>query len=316
MISIIVPVYNVEKYIVKCLESIVNQDYKDFELLIVNDGTKDDSIKLANEYLKDKDINYQIINKDNGGLASARNTGIRNAKGDALVCIDSDDCISKDFLSCLYDSLKDNDFSFCNFKYVKEQTCPFDSNTNTMLLDKERLIDVFLRRSINFVVPSMMFRKDFLINNNLLFNENIRFSEDQPFIWEVILKSTKCIYLYRKMYGYYLRSNSIMTSSKYEKIASSFEEYKNYITLIINNNLRYKESLDMIIPRWSLGTLYTSAKLLEYKDYLKLYELVEGKEILKRINNINDIKSKVLAYVCNISPKLLYTICRLIKLEK
>ena len=77
-ISVIVPVYNVEKYIRKCIESIINQTFKDIEIIIVNDGTKDNSIKIAEEYLSDKRI--KIVNKENGGLASARNAGMRVAK--------------------------------------------------------------------------------------------------------------------------------------------------------------------------------------------------------------------------------------------
>ena len=119
MISVIVPVYNVEKYITKCLESIANQSYKDFELLLVNDGSRDNSIDIARDYLQDISIDWKVINKENGGLASARNTGLVNAKGDYVVFIDSDDCLHKDFLSFLLNSieLNDYDFSFCNFKY-------------------------------------------------------------------------------------------------------------------------------------------------------------------------------------------------------
>lgn len=316
MISIIVPVYNVEKYIVKCLESIVYQDYTDFELLLVNDGTKDNSIELANEYLKDKNINYRVINKENGGLASARNAGIKEAKGDYISFIDSDDVVSKDFLFNLLNSLdKDVDFSFCNFEFVKRQIPPVDNNELTKCFNKEELLTAFLRRSIGFVVPSMMFKKDFLINNNLLFDEEIKFSEDQPFIWSVILKSNKSIYLYKKMYGYYFRENSIMTSSSYDKIVNSYNEYSEYIKELIKSNNEYYEIMNMILPRWSLGTLYTSAKLLDYDKYLELYDLVDGKHILDNIRNIKDRNSYLLALVSKLSPKLLYKLCRRMKLE-
>lgn len=316
MISIIVPVYNVEKYIVKCLESIVNQDYKNFELLIVNDGAKDDSIKLADDYLKDKDINYQIINKENGGLASARNAGIRKAKGDAIAFVDSDDCLSKDFLGNLYNALKNNDFSFCNFTFVKEQKEPIDNNDLTIKFNKEELLNTFLKRKINFVVPSMMFRKDYLINNNLFFNEEIKFSEDQPFIWNVILHSNKSIYLYKKMYGYCIRENSIMTSSSKDKVIKSYNEYKNYINQLFNNFEQYKNIKELIIPRWQLGTLYTSARMLKYEDYKDVYDLFDGKTLLKRLSRINEKKTYVLALVSSMSCKLLYKLCNRINLNK
>ena len=316
MISVIVPIYNVEKYIINCLESINNQNYKDYELLLVNDGTKDNSIKIAEDYLKDSTINYRIINKENGGLASARNTGLKEAKGEYVVFIDSDDTISTDFLDRLIKEIKDGiDFSFCNFEYVKRQSPPVDNNEDKIVFDKDSLLVAFLKRSINFVVPSMLFNKSFLINNNLFFDEEMKFSEDQPFIWNVILHSNKAIYLKQKMYGYYLRENSIMTSSSLNKIKSSYKEYCSFVDGLINNNKEYKNILDMIVPRWSLGTLYTSAKLLDYKEYKELYTLMNGEKILDNIKAINDRNSYLLAFVAKLSPKLLYDLCRKMKLE-
>ena len=100
-VSVIVPVYNVEKYIVKCINSLVKQKLKEIEIIIVNDGTKDNSIKLIEENFNDDRI--KIYNKKNGGLASARNYGIKKAKGEFLFFVDSDDFIEKE---CLYEMYK------------------------------------------------------------------------------------------------------------------------------------------------------------------------------------------------------------------
>lgn len=316
MISVVVPIYNVEKYIVKCLESIVNQNYKDFELLLVNDGSKDNSIKLAKEYLKDKNLDYRIINKENGGLASARNAGIKKAKGEYIAFLDSDDCYARDFLSSLVKKFKkDVDFVFCGYQFVKNQESPIDDNKVIKEFNREELLGTFLKRTIPFVVPSMMFRKDFIVNNNLYFDENIRFSEDQPFIWNVILKSNKTMYLYKKMYGYYIRENSIMTSSSYDKIMSSFNEYKEYILDLFINYPEYISISSKILPRWELGTLYTCAKLVDYQNYKKIYDAMDGRSILKRIKGIGERNAYLLGAVCSMSPKFLYTLCRKMNLN-
>ena len=154
MISLVIPVYGVEKYIANCLKSVVNQEYKDFELLLVNDGTKDKSVEVINNFLKDYDLNYRIINKENGGLASARNEGIKKAKGEYVAFLDADDAISSDFLLNLFNSLqgKDYDFSFCNFEFVKEQVPPISDNNEFKVYTREELLDFFLRRGIRFVV--------------------------------------------------------------------------------------------------------------------------------------------------------------------
>ena len=312
MISVVVPVYNVEKYIVKCLESITNQDYRDFELLIVNDGSTDKSIENAKIFLADKNIDWRIINKKNGGLASARNAGIKEARGKYVSFIDSDDVISESFLSLLVKEIEsgDYDFSFCNFEFVKEQKEPKDNNNDRIVFNKEELLDRFLKRTIRFVVPSMMFRRSFLSDNDLLFNEKIRFSEDQPFIWNVILHSNKTIYLYRKMYGYYIRENSIMTGTSFERILNSFNEYKLYTNEIFKKHQEYSYITDKALPRWELGSLYTSAKLVDYKDYKRLYNEMDGKSILNRIKGIGEINAYLLAAVAKVSPRFLYELCR------
>lgn len=317
MISVVVPVYNVEKYIVNCLNSIISQSYTDYEIILVNDGSTDKSVNLINDFFKDKSANWTIINKPNGGLASARNAGILNAKGEVVAFIDSDDCFSSDYLEIVYNNLisGDYDFSFSNFEFVKTQIGPKDSNEKTVVYTKEELLEVFLKRTINFVVPSMMFRKDFLINNNLLFNENLKFSEDQPFIWNVILHSNKSIYSYEKLYGYYVRPNSIMTSTSFDKLVNSLNEYKSYTKEMFSNYPQYKEITDMVLPRWELGSLFSASKLLTYDKYQEYYNLAEGKTILSKIKKIGEKKALLLAFVSSLSPKLLYALCRKMNLN-
>lgn len=311
MISVIVPVYNVEKYIVKCLDSIVKQDRRDFELLLVNDGSKDGSIALAKEYLADKDVDWRIIDKENGGLASARNAGLKQAKGEYISFIDCDDVISEDFLSKMMEAIgEEDDFAFCAFRFVKSQDISKDDNAEKIVFDKEALLNAFLKRNIAFVVPSMFFKKSFLLENDLFFDEKIRFSEDQPFIWNVILHSERSVYLYRKMYGYYIRENSIMTSSSFEKIINSYREFKEVITKMFSEYPEYDETKKLLIPRWELGALYSSARIVEFDQYQKIYEEMDGKSIFSRIKGLGEIKAYLLAAVCSLSPKLLYRLCR------
>ena len=311
MISVVVPIYNVEKYIIGCLESILNQDFQDFELILVNDGSKDDSIRLSEDFLKDKNLSWKIINKENGGLASARNAGLKNANGDYVVFIDADDAISNIFLTSLYKQFDENtDFTFCAFQYMKTQVPPYDENNEKKIFNKDELMDAFLKRTIAFVVPSMMFRKNFLIDNNLYFDEDIRFSEDQPFLWNVILHSERSVYLYKKMYGYYLRENSIMTGSSASKVIDSYREFKEVIDAYFAPYPQYEGIKKILLPRWQLGALYTSARICEYTDFKKIYDEMDGKAILKHIVGIGEIKAYLLATICSISPRLLYKLCR------
>lgn len=116
MISIIVPVYNVEKYLDRCVQSILIQSFKRFELILVNDGSTDNSFEICQKYRK-KDSRVILISQENKGLSAARNTGLNNAHGDYICFIDSDDFIEKDYLKLLLNNLKSNnaDISICEY---------------------------------------------------------------------------------------------------------------------------------------------------------------------------------------------------------
>ena len=316
MISVVVSLYNVEKYIVACLSSIVQQTFRDFELILVDDGSTDNSVSVAKEYLEKTGTDYRLILKKNGGQSSARNTGLKESKGEYIVFIDSDDVISKDFLEILINAFQDDvDFTFCNYEFVKTQDPPIDYDERSSVFSKNEMITQFLKRTIGFVVPSMMFKRSFLIDNNLFFRENIRFSEDQMFIWETIFACRRVNYLYRKAYGYYVREQSIMTGSPYNKIVSGFNVYFEFCNELKQKHPEYTKEISMILPRWELGTLYSSASLLEYEEYLKVYRMMNGKEIFSKIASINEIKTYLLGTVCFLSPKLLYKLCRRLDLN-
>ena len=109
LISVIIPVYNVEKYIRYCLDSVINQTYKNLEIIIVDDGTKDSSGEIAEEYAV-KDSRIKVIHKENGGLSDARNVGLDAATGKYIAFLDSDDVITLDFYEYLYNIIKEKDY--------------------------------------------------------------------------------------------------------------------------------------------------------------------------------------------------------------
>ena len=317
MISVVVALYNVEKYILGCVDSILAQDERDFELVFVDDGSTDDTVNVVEKRCQGIEIPWKIIRSENRGQSSARNIGLKNAEGEQIVFIDSDDAVSHDFLSMLKRELLsgDYDFSFCNYAFVKKQSVEDDPNEEKRSYMKDDLLQAFLKREIGFVVPSMMFRRDFLLENDLTFNEEIRFSEDQLFIWEVIFHCRKALYLKKKMYGYFVREKSIMTGSPYKKIMKGFEVFRKYTEEAVTKYPEYKKLIAMILPRWELGTLYSSASLVDPEEYRKMYDAMAGRSLLKRLIGIREIKTYALACVAALSPKALYHFCRKLDLN-
>lgn len=186
-ISIIVPVYNVEQYLKKCINSILNQSYKNIELILVNDGSTDNSGKICDEYAE-KDNRIKIIHKKNGGLSDARNVGIENSTGTYLSFIDSDDYVEIDMIECLYKACikNDCDIAWCNMirenndgkqsvEVISNQECLFskeDAYKNILLYNPSvctKLFKTSLFDNIQF--PTGKLYED-IITMNLLINNS------------------------------------------------------------------------------------------------------------------------------------------------
>lgn len=221
LVSIIVPIYNVEQYIEECIKSIVNQTLTQIEIILVNDGTKDDSINKIKKYI-DNDDRIILINKENGGLSSARNKGLEIAKGDYILFIDSDDYIDTDMVQEMYESMSSNDLDIvmCGYKRVENEKVyevhpPIESN---IIFNKEDIIKIVEQghntKSIWFVWRNM-YRKDILTKNSLTFNEDIKFGEDSVFNMNSFLSSNKIMSIDKCLYNYRLNPNSL-TQSKHK----------------------------------------------------------------------------------------------------
>lgn len=207
MISIIVPVYKAEKYIHRCIDSILAQSYSDFELLLVDDGSPDNCGAICDEYVA-KDNRVRVFHKENGGVSSARNLGIEQAQGEWITFIDVDDYVHPDFLSSLY-SLHDTDLIVGSFQSVGS-----DETWNGILEEsfydanalKENIVDLY--SLINFRTPwGKLFYVNIIRENRITFNRRIHVGEDSLFVLTYLLY-TSSIRLCSKPYYFYERGNA------------------------------------------------------------------------------------------------------------
>ena len=218
-LSVIVPVYNVEKYLERCLDSIINQTLKDIEIICINDGSTDNSLSILEEYKK-KDYRIVIINQKNKGLAVARNVGIEIAQGEYLAFVDSDDWINPNFLECLYDSAKENncDIAVGNIFRVPDRgkTTPFlqyketkiyeDTNSKFEICDIPKMCYVWNR----------IYKREKLIKNKIKFIEG-KVYEDVLFSHKALYYSGKLITVPDAIYYYFRHSNSIVAKTHRNK---------------------------------------------------------------------------------------------------
>ena len=194
IISIIVPVYNVEEYLQRCIDSILNQSFKNFELILVNDGSTDNSLKICKEYLLN-DPRVKIINKENGGLSSARNAGINIAKGRYIGFVDSDDWINKEMYKILYELCEKNNSDIAECRYTvttgNEMNLDNSSNLITILNNEEAIKSLYTNTSYGSVVSwNKLYRCELF--KDIKFPEG-KLNEDQFTTYKLYYKSNKIV---------------------------------------------------------------------------------------------------------------------------
>ena len=267
-VSIIIPVYNGEKYISECLESIRVQTLESFEVLIIDDGSEDNSGKIAKEVAK-KDERFKYTRLDRGGVANARNKGLQLAKGEYIGFVDCDDTVEPEYIETLYKTAKDNDcdISSCNYCIVRTKPFYLKWKVGTRKLKTGVYTKEFYLKHVieDWDVRCYLWNK--LWHRKLFFENNITFPkmyfEDIATVPRLAFHANKVAIADVALYNYFIRANSIMTSVKVEKINDyimSFAIMKSYIQL--NGELdTYKKSLDKL------------AKIIKVANHFNVFEL-------------------------------------------
>ena len=287
-ISIIVPVYNVENYINECIDSILNQTFGKFELILVDDGSKDSSGIICDEYSK-KDKRIRVIHKINGGLSSARNVGIDNSSGKYITFIDSDDYISENYIKILYTSIKYNqaDIAMVGLKKFKlnDKKIEYKLNREISILNSEQCLqNLYCGEWTNFVTAcGSLYKKDLF--NNIRFPEG-KLNEDLFIIHRLYLESKKVVYNDSKLYFYRYREDSIMNKKFTYKNFDDLEAFEQHINFYIENkyyNLekraikRYCYHLKCFYSKFKKDTRDLRGLNIIRKKHKKIKEYVKNK---------------------------------------
>lgn len=216
LISIIVPVYNVEQYLEKCLRCIINQTYKNIEIILVDDGSSDSSGDICDIW-KERDKRIKVIHKENGGLSDARNRGIEEAKGAFLQFIDSDDIVENGMTEYLFELCKENDSQIaicdCVHFYVNENA-KYQKGTHIKIFAAEdALCEMMYQKSFLFCAWGKLFKRELF--DSIRFPVGMLF-EDVAIMYKLFSIANTIVYSDAKLYGYLHRENSI-TTKKFDK---------------------------------------------------------------------------------------------------
>lgn len=302
LITIIVPVYNVEKYLIECINSIINQTYVNLEIIIVNDGSTDSSLNICN-YFKKIDERIKVINKDNGGLSSARNVGIDIAKGKYIVFIDSDDYVDEKYVEKLYNLVKINkaEVAQCGIWKVndnKEKIEKIGYSNNIIKTGKEMIMDIYDNHWLeNIVVWNKIYKKSIF--------EEIRFplgkiNEDEFTTYKILYNENKipiiddCLYFYRQS------NDSLMRKKFNEKRLNLLEALEERIEYFYKNkeielyNMTIKAYLNKCIECYMNVKIYIENSR-DIQKMIKLKYINYSEKILKDKLTIKE-KIKILFF--------------------
>ena len=304
-LSVIIPVYNTEKYIEKCLDSIANQTMKDLEIVIVNDGSKDNSEKVINQWLENnKDINVKYLKKENGGLSDARNFGVENASGKYISFVDSDDYLEKDLYKNL-EQYMDQDVDLIKFKMSTY-------NSNGQIIEKmdgpvfgrvtgeEAFSQLCTQDKFLEVACIYLYRREFFIKENFKY-ELGTYHEDFGLTPWIMINSRTVVSTNKFGYCYLQRENSITTDKNPEKERKkAYDVLKHYDNAMKNiSNAKTSKQTQMLWKRYYTNSLMLKANALENQDKKDFIKEIKQRKVYKNIKaeNIKQLIKKVIIAV-------------------
>ena len=261
-LTIIIAAYNVEKYIEKCLTSLVNQTYKNLEILVVNDGSTDNTKKLIEKYEKEYE-NLKLLNKENGGLSSARNFGLKNTKTKYVTFVDGDDYLELSTYELIMKKIEEEkaDLGIFNFKKVYSQKI-INSKLDKKIYNKNFLKYLFSKSAeVDIVVWNKIFKTDIILKNQIYF-ENRAYFEDTGFIFRYLYFVKKVSLVELPLHNYIQRENSITKKFNPIIINSCENTYKIIKEFYRKNNKyeKYRNEIEDMYLRMKIYTLNNSLK--------------------------------------------------------
>lgn len=294
LVSIIVPIFNSEKYIEAIIKQILKQTYENIELILVNDGSTDNSESIVKSFLNDSRIKY--ISQTNGGPSKARNTGLKHVNGQYITFIDSDDSIAPDYIEKLYNGIIefDSDICCCGYEYIgfneaykHHDFLPFGQ------INKDNFVkNIF--SGTGGITWGKIYKSNILLENNIQFDENFKLCEDQLFALTAWSKSTKFCSIDYNGYIYNGKNeSSLMHNNNFHKWCQQFDLIKKEESILnkyVNSSIA-KECLDKKIKNVLFSLVYSGLNNNE-KELRILLKSNQVKYYTKKIS-INDFKSFV-----------------------
>lgn len=288
LVSIIVPIFNAERYLDKCVGSILRQTYKNIELILVDDGSKDNSGNICKKYTN-LDERVLLIQGENHGVSFSRNVGIENVSGEYIAFIDADDSINEKYIERLLYNIEEADLSVCGYYEINSQNDIIDSNLSGERVDKVKSSQEFLRDIFTMTygyqgyIWNKLFKADIIKDNCIRFDTEIYYNEDRLFVFEYLLKCQQIYYSDEPLYYYFMNNTGAMALTRNnvfnKKMISELEAFDRMLQLLKNKN-------SYIAAEILINAMDSTLMLLQLSNEKKIkrYKCKYLKQILKNSN--------------------------------
>lgn len=315
-VSVVVPVYNGADYIGETLESILNQDFKSYELVIVDDGSTDNSLEIIKNNLSKSNIQNKVITQENKGVSNARNVGVENSSGKYVIFVDDDDIIASNHISCLFENIRDNDGSFTEMLKITEDGEIIDMQelylaiSSKSKISSKDLIKLELKMEIPFSFCQIMYKKELLKEK---FNEDFLYGEDTDFALRNLTYMDYLGICPEPTYFYRQRENSATKKADFKRfeVVELFESLADYYL-----KRDFDDLADLIktnrIPKAIFGNLmyffyhnYDYNQIMDKMNHLDLFSK------LKNFKGESKFSFKITLFLFN--PKLYYKLWKRFK---
>lgn len=317
-VSIIVPVYNCDKYLNKCIDSILNQTYRNFELILINDGSTDESLEICKERsLEDNRI--IVINKKNGGVSSARNEGLKIATGDYLLFIDGDDYIDIDCVQNCINIISEFNLDIVKFGYIKELRKKITKKYHYTVPVNEK---IERKNYSNQLYPYILSTNDFCnvtnaiikksIVKNIVFQNDILIGEDYLFFVEC-LRNSNSIYFMDEFFYHYVVNNDSAThnfneKSNVQKLANSLFVNEKIKNIVCNDNYNATNEYSLKCIDSIYNNIISCITNTKYNTFCTYIDTIQNDEFIKlKIKEISIDMSKNIKQLLNKNKRLFYT---------
>lgn len=317
LVSIIIPLYNVEHYIGRTLVSIDKQIYKNIEVILIDDGSTDKSYEIAEKYLSNCNFKHILVKQENSGVSAARNKGLSIATGQYVVFVDSDDLLSSYYIKQMYDHFSTHNIEMvlCGFRtFENDNTVKALSHIaeKNELMSSLTVMREFLYGTIKISVWSLMVKREIITNFQLKFAEGYKYSEDIHFVWRLLAHADKIIYDQSQLYYYRMRAASAMAKFNESRLDGMYlmQELEEYFQKFCKSFSG--EFFQYGVARWVWATMWQSSCALPYGQFKNFCLKLRSNEMMSRLRCFPSLRVRLSSQIFVFSNYAYYLFSRIV----